>query len=392
MSQSTKGTVGILTFTNVRNYGAVLQAYALSRIIQNMGYESDLIDYFKQEPGRIINLYNAIDEGFLRLKHGDFLDLFRKFKAYKGKFVRPMVMPAVDKQTISPIDLKFSEFEALTSKTSTPYRKDSLFEHPPAFDIYLTGSDQVWNYRRSNDLDSFLLRFVHNDSKRIAYAASFGVDTIPSFLAKRYCDGLKGLDHIAVREDSGVELVKILAQRDAQQVVDPTLLLCETDWSSLSRSVELPDLYVLIYSLTLSTNILENALLIAGKLGAKVVMLTSSTTLHLSRDIYVPKEVGPQEFLHLFKNASFIITDSFHGTVFSLIFRRQFIYIGDKYNKQISRSRSLLYSLGLISRFQDDIALSQELLASPIAYGKVLPAIEEQRLSSLAYLEYALSS
>jgi hypothetical protein len=392
MSQSTKGTVGILTFTNVRNYGAVLQAYALSRIIQNMGYESVLINYFKQEPGRIINLYNAIDEGFLRLKHGDFSDLYRKFKAYKGKFVKPKVNPAVEKQTTSPIGLKFREFEALTSKTLTPYKKDSLFEHPPTFDIYLTGSDQVWNYRRSNDLDSFLLRFVQNDSKRIAYAASFGVDTIPAFLARRYSDGLKGFDHIGVREDSGVELVKTLAQRDAQQVVDPTLLLCESDWSSLSRSVELPDLYVLIYSLTLSTNILENALLIAGKLGAKVVMLTSSTTLHLSRDIYVPKEVGPQEFLHLFKNASFIITDSFHGTVFSLIFRRQFIYIGDKYNKQVSRSRSLLYSLGLKARFQDDIALPNELLSIPVDYSTVVPLMVDQRRSSLAYLEHALSA
>jgi hypothetical protein len=136
MTQVSKGTVGILTLTNVRNYGAVLQAYALFRVIQNMGYESVLIDYIKQDPGTIINLYNAIDEGLLRLRHGDFSDLFRKFKAYKGKFARAKVMPAVENQTRFPIDLKFSEFEALTSKTSTLYNKDTLFEHPPVFDIY----------------------------------------------------------------------------------------------------------------------------------------------------------------------------------------------------------------------------------------------------------------
>jgi hypothetical protein len=255
----------------------------------------------------------------------------------------------------------------------------------------LTGSDQVWNYRRSNDLDSFLLRFVQNDLKRVAYAASFGVDAIPFFLRETYSKGLKSLDHIAVREDSGVELVKFLARRDAHQVVDPTLLLRETDWSSLCRKVEIPDVYVLVYSLTISTNIQENARLIAGMLGATVVMLTSFTTLHFSQDIYFPKEVGPQEFLYLFKNASYIITDSFHGTVFSLTFGRQFVYIGDKYNKQISRSRSLLFSLGLSTRLQDDIALPKELISIPINYSIVLPLMLDQRRYSLAYLEHALS-
>jgi hypothetical protein len=400
MSTPKPMNVGIITFTNVINYGAVLQAYALQRKIRDLGHAATLINYHKEHPGRSINLYNALDEGLLRLRTGDFQDLARKYKSYKGKLRSPVQSKQVTndvkvlKADLKPslVEEKFREFLSLIPMTSESYDRLSIFSCPPIFDAFVTGSDQVWNYRRSNDLEAFLLRFAPEDCSKIAYAASFGVDKIPFFLRGRYKSGLKRFSYISVREDSGVPLVKSMAGRYAEHVLDPTLLLDATHWATLMRSTETPSRYILIYSLTISKNLLENAKIAARRLGAKVVWLGAFNAPTIPPEFTIIPRTGPREFLSLIHNALYVLTDSFHGTAFSLIFNTRFLYIGERYNKQISRARSLLKILDLNDRLQDDIALSEELIFRDIDYSRVNQLLAERRRSSLDFLEMALCS
>ncbi|MFN9645258.1 MAG: polysaccharide pyruvyl transferase family protein [Cyanobacteriota bacterium] len=392
--------VGIITFSNVINYGAVLQAYALQRKIRELGHEPTLINYHKQFPGRRVNLYNAIDEGLLRLRSGDFQDLARKYNNYKGKlFSSGLPKQAASDVKASNVEVKpsvveekFREFLSLIPTTSESYDRTSIFSSPPKFDAYVTGSDQVWNYRRSNDLDAFLLRFAPEAGIKIAYAASFGVDSIPFFLRGSYKSGLKRFQHISVREDSGVQLVKSIAGRSAQHVVDPTLLLEANHWSNLMRDTGTPPRYILVYSLTISKNLIDNARLIAQRLGAEIVWLGAFYSETTPPDITIIPPTGPREFLSLIHHALYVLTDSFHGTAFSLTFNIPFLYIGDRYNKQISRARSLLKILGLDDRLQDDMPLSNELISKPLDYSSVNRELAERRRSSLYFLQNALGA
>lgn len=294
-----KKSVGIITMHKIYNFGSALQAYALMRVICDLGYETELIDY--QFP----NAYHGVrKKNFIkRLKNwiGRRLSLTQGFA------------------TLNAYDRYWKSFFCL----SVPYTSPKMLkENPPRYDVYVTGSDQVWNTDYTKDDSSFLLAFV-KDGKKIAYAPSFSKSTLDDRYVDMFKTYLSQYDSLSVREESGVELIRNLIQRESSVVLDPTLLLTRDEWNKVADTEEdhykgrrYIFLYIQKYSFDPSESIVKLVKTVKERLGLPVVSFGSMEHVGLSCEVV--NGVGPIQFLHLVRNASYIVTASFHGTAFAI--------------------------------------------------------------------------
>lgn len=318
--------IGIITMHHVDNLGSILQSYALQHKIELMGYNAQIIDYRqhlqKQRKGLLhifaLFILNAV-LGFPKQRFQKRLKLFRK-SFYKC--------------------------------TASHFTRENIKKECPIFDIYCTGSDQVWNPRYIGDDTSYMLDFAPNDKPRISYAASFATDKIPDNLVNSYVDALSKYQHITVREEVGVTLVKKLVGKKSKVVCDPTLLLTAEEWENVARNsqIDIKEKYILVYMLGYMFdprpyfyNIVQE---IQQKLGYKVYFINGWLHDMKQPNSKVLLGVGPAEFIHLFKNASFVITDSFHGTAFATIFNRPMLGIVKNTNSGDGRLTTLLRMVG----------------------------------------------
>ena len=255
----------------------------------------------------------------------------------------------------------------------------------------MTGSDQVWNPLHVKDDTSFLLPFVDKKATKLAYAASFATTEIPSHLKEKYSELLSEYKAISVREKSGITLAESLTGKKAELVCDPTLLLSKEEWSNLANQVpqRIKEPYILAYILTYAYNPypeIDNIINeIQNKLNLKLVILNGSIKDLKRKNSIVIKDAGPLEFLNLIKNASFIITTSFHGTAFALNFEKPFYSIIKSFDNTDSRMLSLLEYVeakdraiiydGHISNFQ-----------STLDYSHITSKIETFRNKSIDFL------
>lgn len=329
-----KKSVGIITMHRPISFGSSLQAYALQRKIQDLGYRCEIIDY--QYP-------NELHKG----KSNLFIVLVRNFIHYLLNLF--MGMPCLFEY------IRFKRFRRNFLKLSKYYtNSETLVQDPPKYDIYCTGSDQVWNTNFTKRDTSFLLSFV-KDKNKISYASSFAVDYIIEDSIKDFEYYLSQYTKITVRERSGLELVKKLTGKSATLVCDPTLLLSKEEWFPLAdqSSIHIHKPYLLVFILTYSYNPYPEVSRIIDyvqqKLGLHTVVLSGNKYDYLRNNTTVIKSAGPLEFLYLFKNASFIITSSFHGVAFSANFEKPFLAVVDKNNKD-SRLLSFLETINLLDR------------------------------------------
>ena len=200
-----KRTVGIITMHRPVSFGSSLQAYALQRKIESMGYDCEIIDY--KYPNRL---------------HYGQKPLSRRMT----QFVRFMLnLPLGFPNVIEKI--RFSLFRKRYLKLSSHYydTAEKLCVAPPEYDVYCTGSDQVWNSLFTKSDTSFLLSFVPENRRKVSYASSFAVDYIKAGYEQTYKKYLSEYSHISVRESSGIRIIKELLDRSAQLVCDPTILL-----------------------------------------------------------------------------------------------------------------------------------------------------------------------
>lgn len=291
--------IGVLTMHRVCNFGSVLQSFALQRKLHDIGVENKIIDF-------IFPPYTAKS---------------------KASLIKTLFINVIDFLCGSPKRISKNRFKIFIKDnlllTEKSYNSQTLAECPPIFDAYLTGSDQVWNPTFIKEDTTFLLSFVPNQVPRASYASSFAIDELPNLYKKIYADELNKFARISVRERSGVKIVKDLIHKDSKMVCDPTLLLEKAEWDNIAEksSLELKKKYILVYALSYMYNpyphiyhIVENVQKELGNL--EVVYLIgqkSDIFRHKSRLI---KNAGPYEFVYLFKHAEFVITTSFHGTVF----------------------------------------------------------------------------
>ena len=315
--------IGIITMHKVLNCGSALQAYALQQALREMGYESEIIDYRYEELSRPSPKARVI--AFFR-------DLLFGFPAWRMK-------------------LKFKAFykqNLVLSKQS--YNRKSIVENPPQYDLYITGSDQVWNPRFIGDDVNFLLAFTAPEQRKISYASSIAASAISEKWKELYAKYLSRYQAISVRERSGVEIIRELTGREAALCCDPTLLLPRERWDALSArsGCKVPEKYILVYALSYMFDPFPEIYGMVDKvqktLGMKVVFLQGRAKDVLRPDSRLIKSAGPEDFAFLFRHAGFVITTSFHGAAFALLYDKPLIGVVDARSEADSRIRSLLTS------------------------------------------------
>ncbi len=328
-------TVGIITMHSVLNYGSVLQAYATLHCIEKLGYQAEIIDYrFPTEYHKSLAKFHKkkeVKDSLWRLH-------------FNGFCSRILGVSQAEKL------LKFDTFCKHYLKRSQPYyTKEQLQQSSPLYDIYVTGSDQVWNPNYTGDDTSFLLEWVPNDKRKIAYAASFGIKTLPDRYKPCYKKLLNRYAYISSRESSII--LQELTGKPSKVTLDPTFLLGKAEWNKIIPEKQIvKGRYILCYLLRYTFDpfpYADQVISFARKsTGMKVVFIGPEAS-YIIKGYKVLPNCGPLEFLNLFYYASYVITSSFHGTSFAINFRKDFISIIDEHNSEDNRQVSLIKTLGI---------------------------------------------
>lgn len=284
--------VGIITFHSSDNYGAVLQAYALQHYIEEaLGYNVEIVDYRE----------NDKKEGpfvFVRVTHNFFKD-------FVLSVIRFLKYPSLKKRHERFEDFRKDYFH-LTPQCYVGAESLNLLRK----DFYISGSDQVFNPRLKN-YKAYYLDFDKRNGQKIAYAPSFGISTFNDDITRQILPLLTDFDILSCREESGASYLSKVLSRTVPTVVDPVFLLSKDEWGRVAILPKRKN-YLLIYCL--SKGKLRQLQKIAKEVAAKE---------HL--DIITIEDEGPREFIGYIMGADFVITDSFHGTSFSLIFGKRHI-------------------------------------------------------------------
>lgn len=368
----------IMTFVRAYNYGAVLQSYALNKVINDNGVLCETIDY---NPEYFYNLYNYTYMDKRRIVP------FRPIKKWKG-------LLSVTK-SIKVRNRSFEKFISKNIRLSEKQYKDNeeLRELSNKYDVFFTGSDQVWNDKCAKFDPAFFLDFIDCEEKKFSYAASFGFDKIPSELKDTYFQRLNGYNRYSVREDDGVKIIEDLLNKQATKCCDPTLLLDKNEWNKLTNDKLFNTDYILVYYANCSDELMDYAYKLSKEKNMKVICFTSPLNHNdLLKDRYekygfINMSIsGPQEFVTLFKKAKYVVTSSFHGTVFSIIFEKKFVTVPKLGNgKKNNRSTDLLNSLQLSDRIGHDF--NDNVVDNEIDWKSVGEKLEKIRENSLDYIK-----
>jgi len=384
-------SVGLITMHRVNNCGSALQAYATVRAVEKLGYQCTVIDYIY--PSRY-HLIHAKGDECIRV--GRFR-LIKMVLAYLGILQTIQLYRTLLR--LSHASRAFRDFAAV--KMTRPLSREMLRKHPPMFDVYLTGSDQTWNPRYLADDRTFLLEFAPNSARRVAYAASFGCRSLPVSVSAEYAYLLSQYTAISVREPSGVDIIANLTGQRAVDVVDPTLLLLPEDWNSKASSTYAPkERFIFAYLLSYVFNPYPGAVSILQKLSrelkAKVVVYADGAapyTLESSGFIVLRDNrhfLRPDEFLEYIKNAIYVVTTSFHGTAFSVNFRKDFYALINPNVSVDDRVCSFLDKVGLSDRGVKPEMPLEKLPPIETDYSRADGVISEQREKSFCFLRNAI--
>ncbi len=374
----TKKKVGIVTLHKVLNFGSVLQAYCTCEAVRRFGFEPEIINYM--EPRYTVKgaLRGIKSESLSRegngirgwarysLKAISYLNQYRNFESFVN----------------AHLPLSRNRYEGV----------DEIFLNPPDADIYLTGSDQIWNSDYNQGVDkAHFLDFAPIGKKRVAYAASFGKDSLRSEEISETRELLKKYSKIGVRESSGVDIVKGLGIENVHHVLDPTLLLSKQEWFDLFKPKRpRPEPYVLIYSVerSIDSTVYNVARNIADTLGLKLVFFSQAAKLRSMQGCDEQHAFSKvQDFVDNFYYADYVVASSFHGTAFAVNFNRPFVSVLPP--KFGARPRSLLGVVDLSDRIVEG-PLQVDRAIEAIDYTKVNFILGREREKSLAFLRDAL--
>lgn len=339
-------TVGILTTFRQPNFGSVLQAYALQYIVERMGFNVKIIDY------KYPNEYHWQQGHRLGNPH---ISLRRRLGIIKRRII---VMLGLRRRNKMEMMNEFiSDYLHCTNRIIS---RDNLNRNPPLFDIYLSGSDQIWNPNTMYGDMSYLFDFAPATSKRVAYSSSFSCDEIPIKYKEDYIKWLSLFTSIGVRESNGVKLAnELVPSKKACLVLDPTLLLNKDEWHRLalkSQKVMLPQKYILFYMLAYTYSpekkMGEILQIVYEKYNMPVVSLSPRPSTFQGEFIRIEDkfEIGNHEFIMLFEKAEMVVTSSFHGTAFSLNLGKPLLALENGKSHSDDRISSILSEVGLISQ------------------------------------------
>ncbi|MCB2289992.1 polysaccharide pyruvyl transferase family protein [Clostridium sp. CS001] len=364
--------IGIVTFHCPINYGAILQAKALTLVLEKMGYKCEIINYrleddFKSHTSifeKNANLRSVI-KNIIRLFY--YKDLSTKIERFK--YFYENYLPVTKK-----IYKSFSELNKEKFK----------------YDIYICGSDQIWRPIKDKFIDkAFYLGFSSaSRGIKISYAPSFGTNTFPKELQKEVKELLMDFKAISVREKSGVNILGRIVNTEIKQVIDPTLLISKEEWLNYSNRELLPSKdYIVVYALEKNDLLNECILKLKELTNYKILLISVDGMKRVKYYDEVYYNIGPSEFISLINGANMVLTNSFHGTAFSIIFEKLFISV--PHSSTNSRVLDLLSSIGIEDR-QIKSSKEIDLRLMKMDYRKIKHSLNELINNSLEYLTNAL--
>lgn len=366
--------IGIITITDGQNYGNRLQNFALQETLKKFGVQADTI--------KRLTFRNVTGMDRVKLYIKNFVKFFVCPKAITSFYIRKYKFYQFNKKYIH-----FSNY-FLKDNHASDKLKDS-------YNFFICGSDQIWNpYIRIayDDIENAFAVFAY-DYQRISYAASFGISEIPEKCIEQYKRLINGMRLISVREVKGVDIVKKLTDKEAQLVLDPTMLLSKEEWIRIEKKPRWyeNEKYILTYFLGgRNGNVKRIINDISAKNNLKIINLEIEFLANNQVENSNYYTASPEEFIYLIHHCDFMMTDSFHGSVFSIIFEKAFgVFerkLTEKNNNMSSRIVSLLSMFGLQG------CLNNIHILNKVDYNEVKQILNKEKAKSIDYLLNAINT
>lgn len=378
--------IGIITIHKSPNYGGSLQAFALYHYLINKGMNCELVD-----------LYRPSIKGYVKSEKYKRLVKDKELNHSFFSLLKHWLIQKVDKWYIKShkqqLERKSKRFQSFFDEIaySKPYVSiDRLYEDSLDYDILITGSDQVWNPTMRYNIEPFFLTFAPSVSKKISYASSIGLNTIPRELQDQYRKWLNDYTAIGVREEQAKMIIhELLPSKEIEVVCDPTLLLSSDYW--IERA-DLPEEkgYLLCFTLSYNKALYDYATKIAKEKGLQMIVFSHGAKEESYPNVKLVYDAGPLQWIGWINNSHTVITDSFHATIFSMHCRKPFQTYISASSKRGSRIEELLNRVGLEKHLIRDL---KKLQTPPEPnYTLVWNALDSYIGTSKKFLDKSLSN
>lgn len=367
--------IAVITFHRAHNFGSVLQTYALQKYVQKVGQENGIeLDY------TVIDLYTKVQE-----------ELYKVFKPWRNP--RNAVKNILTIPYAKALRIKHGKFTRFVSErfrlTKRYINEEKLRNDPPEADYYISGSDQIWNVRAKDFSSAYFLDFVPK-GKKISYAASLGPMMInwADYDAESCSSALSEYAAVSVREQGSADNVAAISDVKCDIHVDPTLLLSAAEWRKVQSDANYHDgQYILLYCLEPTKEQLAMADAVSRKLNLPIVVLRYNNKNDMFNHFVKKYDSGPEDFLAYIDHAALVLSSSFHGTAFSLIYHKPFyVFNGMKDN----RIASILTKTKMTERSLESVSDTERVTLEAPDAQVIEKLLNEERQKSRAYLKQAL--
>lgn len=364
-----------ITFHRALNHGSVLQAYALQQFVvstlstHNIDCKYEIIDYHSEMQRELYSIFHqgwtikSIVKNLIALRY------YRSLKKREAAFNKFL-----------------DEHFSLTGKYLT---EEDLKVNPPCADLFISGSDQIWNVRSKDFASSYYFDFLPDNSERVSFAASFGPLKIDwgKYHKQKFSTLLTRYKYISVREEGSADNVEYLTGKRPLVLADPTFLLNRNDWSKVeNKNIKEKKPYILLYALEPTKEQLRLVKDISNKLSLPVIVLRYNNKNDWFNNFEKRYAAGPAEFLSYISQASLVLTSSFHGTAFSLIYRKPFYVLNGESDARI---KSILVKTKLLDRI---INLSDQISMASLKAPDFTAAEKLIEMNTIESKRYILNS
>lgn len=366
-----------ITWISWNNYGSLLQAYALQQTLKSLGFDNHIIS-----DERIVypHKYNQVDSSISLLqkirRSLGFWKCFLQYKSFRNDYYTKLYFDNFRNNDLI-VDNEYASFLDLGNK----------------YDAYIAGSDQIWNPNKNIFKPFYYLDFTNK--KKISYAPSLGTSVYPDEYKEVVKELLSSFSYISIREKKGEELLSSFIEKDITTVLDPTLLLSKNEWNKIAAKTQQNTKYAIGYFLTYNQEYINWAIQDAKRRKVKLFFFQINPHVYeYSNDVVA---AGPREFISYIKDADFVYTDSFHATVFSIIYEKDFLtfkrFKDGCENDQNSRLANLFQLTDIKNRYvdSDNLSLVSSTHIDMNVFANALHNIETERQHSISFLKKALS-
>lgn len=365
--------IGIASPFKDYNYGTVLQAFALYESLRSLGLDAEYLDY---QASASLPIWKRVMRYVL---HPSLL----KERLTTKKVENPIVS-FLNSENFEQNKVRYEDFIQQIPR-SVPYDVNSIKKADVIYDLFIVGSDQTWSPFLNDSNSLYFLNFTRNE-KKVSYAPSLGTSNLPDTYKTILKEKLSSFKYLSCREKFGADLLSKLTGKKVEHVLDPTLLLQKKDWEKYEKKVEGIDAdYVLVYQLGVRPLLKDYATKLAKKEDLEIVSILTNEYTGAWNTTF--DGIGPAEFLWLIHHATYVVTDSFHGTMFSINFKKQFFSFAKVEGGRSSFDNIRL--LDFLSDFDIEERLIKDVNEEPIKidYSEVYKILNERRCVSLEYLK-----